>query len=106
MQCDQQHSVMKSIASVQYPMELPIGKFCTKEALNDGWGSLCDLGGVVLQHGSTGNAVQYTLVQRQSSGSGMLFDDDKAPLPKGPSQGLGCCQLVCGLVYHRSSTHR
>ena len=87
-------------------MEFSIGKLCTKEALNDGWGSRYDLGGVGLHHGSTGNAGHYTFVQRQSSGSWMLFDDDKVPLPKSPSQVLGYRQLVCGLVYHRTSTLR
>ena len=106
MQWDEERGVMKSIANVQYPMELPVGKFCTKSALKDGWGSTYHLGGVVLHHGSSGNAGHFTFLQRQPSGSWTLFDDDNVPLPKTPNEVLDNRQLVCGLVYYRRSNHR
>lgn len=106
MQWDNQNGVTKSIASVQYPMELPMAKFCTKSALKDGWGGTYNLGGVVLHHGSSANWGHYNFVQRRPSGSWALFDDAHEPLPQSPKEVLGYGQLVCGLVYHRTPTHR
>lgn len=106
MQWDEQHGVMKTIASVQYPIQLPMAKFCTKRALDDGWGSTYNLGGVVLHYGSSGNGGHYVFIQRRPSGSWALFNDAQEPLPLSPSQVLGYHQLVCGLVYHRTPSHR
>ena len=106
LQWDAKYGAVKTIASVQYPMELPMAKYCTRDSLQDGWGSLYSLGGVVLHHGSSGNGGHYTYIQRQAHNKWVLFDDDKAPLPKSPKEVLGYRQLVCGLVYHRNPPSR
>lgn len=97
---------VKTTASLQYPMELPMSKFCTRGALNDTWGSTYRLGGVVLHYGDDGNKGHYKFLQRQPTGKWLLFDDDEVPVSKSPAAVLQCRELVCGLVYSRSPTQR
>ena len=92
---------VKTAAHLRYPMELPIGKFSTKEAVADGWASTYRLGGVVLHHGNSANAGHYTIVSRQPNGSWLEFNDDHVPEPETAAQVLSHHQLVCGLIYYR-----
>ncbi|KAL3162478.1 Ubiquitin carboxyl-terminal hydrolase 34 [Trebouxia sp. C0010 RCD-2024] len=102
-----EETAVKSAASMHYPMQLSMAKYCTSGALADGWGGVYTLGGVVLHQGSSGDAGHYTFLQKQpDSNIWVLFDDSKTPKARTPNQVLGFRQLACGFVYHRTPPPR
>ena len=91
----------KSAVSLQYPMELQMAKFSTRQAEADGWTTMYNLGAVVLHYGSTIIEGHYVMVLRQPDGTWMTFNDDKPARPQTATQVLSHQQHVCGLIYHR-----
>lgn len=96
----------KSFASFAYPLQLSLGKYCTEDALADGWGEAYTLGGVVLHHGSTVQAGHYTLLYKQPDGKWLLFNDAERPQERSERQVMDNRELVCGLIYYRAPLHR
>ena len=108
VQWDLKHNTaVKSAASMRYPMELSMAKYCTSGALADGWGGRYTLGGVVLHYGSDGDRGHYKFLYRQPDANRwQLFDDAKEPKAHTPKEVLGYHQLACGFVYYRTPPPR
>ena len=88
---------------IKYPMELDMGPYCIQNVEQEGWGTVFNLGGLILHHGTSAASGHYSYLQRLPNGQWLSRDDQEVTLQH---DALDFRTKVSGLVYYCCQTDR